>query len=148
MHKTIKHVTESLEHLKFNIAISNLMVFINNIYKNNAVSNIALKNFLIMLHPFAPHLASEILNNYFNEQIQDLSWPKFEDNLATSKEIILPVQVLGKLRDKLILPKNHNLSNEELIDMAKKLNNVSIYIKNKKVLKVIVIKDKIINFVI
>ena len=89
LHRTIKNVTKNLDALKYNVAISNLMVYINNIYKKGVVSKVDLEKFLIMLHPFAPHLASEILNEYFSVKIEDLKWPKFDANLSNFENICI-----------------------------------------------------------
>lgn len=148
LHKTIKQVTHNLQILKYNIAISNLMVLNNHIYKSKTISMNTLKTFLILLTPFAPHLSNELLEKHFNTNDQEIKWPIFDKNLAQDDKMIIPVQISGKLRGTLTLLPNHKHTEKELIQQAKELPNVKNILQNAEIKKTIFINNKIINFVI
>jgi leucyl-tRNA synthetase len=152
LHKTIKKVTEDVNNLKFNTAISALMEFENKLTIN--ASKISKKDFkefmniyLVLLYPFAPHISSElyqILNP--KKLIDNQVWPKFDVKLVKETQINYAIQVNGKLRATLTVSKS--LSQKEIINKAQELEGVRKWLENKTILKTIFIKDKIINFVI
>ncbi len=148
LHITIKEVTDNIQSLKFNVAISKLMVLTNLIRKQKQISLTTLKTFLILLTPFAPHIANELLSIYFCTNEQQISWPKHDEELTKHEEVTIPIQVLGKLRGTLVINLNKNHSKDQIIELAKKIENVQKYINNKKIKKVIYIENKIINFIV
>ncbi|UWD34201.1 leucine--tRNA ligase [Mesomycoplasma molare] len=140
---TIKEVTDAIEKLKFNIAISKLMVFVNGLYKLNFIFSLEpLKDFLIMLSLFAPHISEELLEKIDEKQIKDHTWPQFNENLIINNLLKIPVQVNGKIRA--IIDKEENDSEETLFAKALEEKNVVKYIENKVIKKKIYVKDKII----
>ena len=148
LHITIKDVTDNIESLKFNVAISKLMVLTNLIKKQKQISLHTLKTFLILLTPFSPHLSNELLSNHFNTNEQKIIWPIYDKKLTQNDKVVIPIQVLGKLRATLIIDLGKNYSKEQIIEKAKNIDNVQKNINHKKIKKVIYIKNKIINFIV
>ncbi|WP_022935589.1 class I tRNA ligase family protein [Mesomycoplasma moatsii] len=146
-HETIKEVTKNIEELKFNIAISKMMVYINYIYKLTKINNIKyLKDFLILLNPFAPHISEELMEKIGFELITNQEWPKFDESKICQKAIVISIQVNGKLRGTIEI--NENATEEEIKNLAIQVENVSKFIDGKQIKKYVYIKNKNINFVI
>ncbi len=146
LHKLIKKVTDDLEDLKLNTSIAALMTFINTVRKDKFITKEELRTFLILLNPLAPHITSELYEIVFNGNIIDDKWPEFDETKAQDNEITIAVQVNGKLRGTILVPKD--LDKEELLKLAKKEENVSKHLEGKEIIKEIVIPNKIVNIVI
>ncbi len=102
LHQTIKKVTEDIEHLRFNTAISQMMVFTNEMTKLDQRPRALIEPFLLLLSPFAPHLAEELWAIMGNRpSISHQPWPSFDPALTVSDRLTIPVQVNGKLRSKI-----------------------------------------------
>ncbi len=143
----IKEVTKNIEEAKFNIAISNFMVYINYFYKITAIPHKKyLVNFLILLSTFAPHISEELLEQLNEKQVSHQLWPLYDEAKIILEELSIVVQVNGKLRGNIKVEKS--MTEEELVSKAKQENNVSKFLSNKKIVKTVIIKNKIINFVI
>ncbi|MGZ9414527.1 leucine--tRNA ligase [Mycoplasma sp. 5370] len=143
--ETIKEVTIAIENLKFNIAISKLMVFINGLYKTEKISNKQmLIDFCIMLSVLAPHLSEELLSRLQANEISKQSWPILQENLILNKKIKLPIQINGKVRA--VIEKEETDTEDSLFTKALSESNVIKNIDNKEIKKKIYIKDKIIIF--
>lgn len=148
-HQTIKKVTHDIENLAFNTAISQMMIFVNELQKLDKRPKVAIKALIQCLAPFAPHIAEEIWSKMGEEGlVSTAKWPNYDENLVKSDTITLPVQVNGKTRGKLEVAAD--ISQADVEELAKK--EVS-FIQNqlaegKTVRKVIFIKGKILNFVI
>ncbi|UVD81733.1 leucine--tRNA ligase [Mycoplasma iguanae] len=146
-HSTKKEVTQNIEDIKFNIAISKLMVFVNAIYKNEKVVSLEpLIDFAIMLSLFAPHISEEILEMLGQKQIQYQIWPSYDERKIQVQTVTVAIQVNGKLRG--TLEKDVNTSQDETIAAALEVENVKKYIADAKIKKQIYIVNKIINFII
>ncbi|WBP84328.1 leucine--tRNA ligase [Mycoplasmopsis edwardii] len=142
---TIKDVTNAIETLKFNIAISKLMVFINGLYKVEKLSSTKpLIDFAIMLSTLAPHLAEELLEALKEKQIKDQSWPVVDEKLIQNTVIKLVVQVNGKVRA--VIEKEGDLSEDEIFALALAQPNVQKFIDGNEIKRKQYIKDKIIIF--
>jgi leucyl-tRNA synthetase len=152
LHACIKKVTEDLEGLRFNTAISALMVFINEAMTWPTRPAAALQQFLILLQPFAPHLAEELwakLQAALHVPQSALSyvpWPQFDPAMLVEDTIEVPVQVNGKLRDVINAPVNSTQS--ELEAMAKASEKIRPFIDGKTIRKVIVIPKRLVNIVV
>lgn len=145
--ETIKEVTKCIEELKFNIAISKMMVYVNYLYKLNEINDIKyLKDFCILLSPFGPHIAEELNSLLGFENMSRQSWPKWDENKILASSIIVSVQVNGKLRATIEI--NENMSENEIKQLALSNENVEKFINNQEIKKVIYIKNKNINFVV
>lgn len=146
LHKTIKGVTEDIEKLQFNTAIAKMMEFINSAYKAEKIDREVGEKFILILSPFAPHIAEEIWERFgHNKTLAYEPWPEYDEELIKEDTIEIPIQVNGKLRGKITVPVN--LSKDEILALAKKADKVSPYLENKTIIKEIFVPGKLINFV-
>jgi leucyl-tRNA synthetase len=148
LHACIKKVTEDMEELRFNTAISALMVFVNEAIAWEQKPASVLREFLILLQPFAPHLAEE-LHEKLCPGAGTLAyepWPAFDPALLVEETIEIPVQVNGKLRDRITLPAN--ASQREIEAAAQASEKVQSFMAGKRVVKVIVVPKKLVNLVV
>ncbi|PYJ89620.1 MAG: leucine--tRNA ligase [Verrucomicrobia bacterium] len=110
LHATIKKVTEDIESFSFNTAISQMMIFVNAFTNVEMIPVVAIRTFLILLNPFAPHIASELwekLNAKFSDVRGDITkqpWPGYDEQLLTEDEVEIVIQINGKLRDRMKMP--------------------------------------------
>jgi leucyl-tRNA synthetase len=152
LHSCIKKVTEDLDELKFNTAISALMVFVNESMTWEIKSSRVLMQFLILLQPFAPHLAEELwarMASTYGPKDSSLSyteWPKYDPSLLVENSLDIPVQVNGKLRD--VIKVSITATQSELEAAALASEKVKPFIEGKAVKKVIVIPKKLVNIVV
>jgi leucyl-tRNA synthetase len=151
-HACIKKVTEDLDGLRFNTAISALMIFINEAMTWETRPAKVLREFLILLQPFAPHIAEELwskLNSAFRTPHSALAyapWPGFDPAFLVEDTVEVPVQVNGKLRDVLKVP--INISQADLEAASKVSEKVRPFIEGKVIKKVIVIPKRLVNIVV
>lgn len=146
LHKTIKKVTEDYDNLRFNTAISALMIFVNHCYKAGSVSNQSAKTFTLLLAPMAPHLSEELWELLGGKTtLTYSSWPKYNEELAKDDTITVAVQVNGKLRATLEV--EPSISQDEILKMAKSDENVAKHLVGTLV-KEIYVPGKIVNFVV
>ncbi|MFH1482019.1 MAG: leucine--tRNA ligase [Patescibacteria group bacterium] len=147
LHKTIKKVTEDIENFKFNTAISTLMIMVNKIGEQKIISNIHYSLFIILLSPFAPHLAEELWFDLGNkESIFKQAWPKYDLELTKDKIINLVIQVNGKLRDAIEVVAD--IREEDVKKIALKSEKIKKWLIGKEVVKIIFVKGKLLNIVI
>ncbi len=145
-HQTVKKVTEDLDNMRFNTAIAQMMVFINEAYKHKTVYRDYAINFIKMLSTFAPHLGEELFSLYSQDQtIAYQSWPVYDEALLVKDEIEIAIQVNGKLRGKITVANNEN----DLVveNLAKENENVIKHIEGLTIRKVIVVKNRLVNIV-
>ena len=117
LHQTIKKVTEDLNTLSFNTAVSQMMIFVNHLSALENYNNAVLRQFLVLLNPFAPHVSEEIFEILgFNTDgpITSQSWPKYEQNFLSADTINIAVQINGKTRG--VIELEANLSKETIIE--------------------------------
>ena len=147
-HQTVKKVTENYDNLRFNTAISQMMIFINECYKNPMIPYEYLEGFLKLLNPIAPHLTEELYQQVLNktESIAYSKWPSFENEKLKEETVTVVVQVNGKIRDKLEV--NVDINDDELKKLAFESEKVKSFINNDPIRKVIVIPKKLVNIVI
>ncbi len=146
-HKTIKKVTEDFESLNFNTAISQMMIFINAVYKENSYPKYMAEDFIKLLNPIAPFMTEEIWEKLgHNESIANETWPTYDEDKCVDDEVTIGVQVNGKLRGEI----NINTEEDEESIKQKALNNDNVkkHLEGKEVVKIIVIKGKIVNIVV
>lgn len=145
-HQTVKKVTEDFESLNFNTAISQLMVFINDCYKAEKINQSYIEGFVKMLAPIAPHIGEELWSIIGHEgTITYQPWPSYDAELLEGDVVEIVVQVNGKVRAKLEIPKN--ASKEEMEQFAFENENVQQAIEGKDIKKVIAVPQKLVNIV-
>ncbi|WP_314406699.1 leucine--tRNA ligase [uncultured Gemella sp.] len=143
---TIKKVSEDIEILGFNTAISQLMVFINDCYKAEYIPRKYALGFIQLLAPFAPHLAEEMWEIYGNtESISYVPWPTFDESKLVSDTVEIVVQLMGKVKTKLDVKKDLTPAELEQIVLANE--EVKELIEGKQVMKVIVVPGRLVNIV-
>ncbi|PEC52335.1 leucine--tRNA ligase [Bacillus cereus] len=143
-HQTVKKVTEDYAELRFNTAISQMMVFINDAYKAETLPKEYVEGFVKMIAPVAPHIGEELWSKLgYNETITYASWPTFDESKLVEDEVEIVVQVMGKVRAKLTMSKD--ASKEEMEQLA--LETIQDQIEGKTVRKVIVVPGKLVNVV-
>ncbi|MEC3468784.1 leucine--tRNA ligase [Bacillus tropicus] len=143
-HQTVKKVTEDYAELRFNTAISQMMVFINDAYKVETLPKEYVEGFVKMIAPVAPHIGEELWSKLgYNETITYASWPTFDESKLVEDEVEIVVQVMGKVRAKLTMSKD--ASKEEMEQLA--LEAIQDQIEGKTVRKVIVVPGKLVNVV-
>ncbi|EJQ56700.1 leucine--tRNA ligase [Bacillus wiedmannii] len=143
-HQTVKKVTEDYAELRFNTAISQMMVFINDAYKAETLPKEYVEGFVKMIAPVAPHIGEELWSKLgYNETITYASWPTFDESKLVEDEVEIVVQIMGKVRAKLTMSKD--ASKEEMEQLA--LEAIQDQIEGKTVRKVIVVPGKLVNVV-
>lgn len=146
LHKAIKKVTEDYDHLRFNTAISALMIFVNHCYKAGKVTNETAKSFTLLLAPMAPHIGEELWEMLGGKTTLTFeSWPKFDPALAKDDTITVAVQVNGKLRGTLEV--DPAITQADIIALAKADENVAKFFTGP-IVKEIYVPGKIVNFVV
>ncbi|MBY6035116.1 leucine--tRNA ligase [Fictibacillus nanhaiensis] len=145
-HLTVKKVTEDYEGLRFNTAISQLMVFINEANKQEVLSKDLLEGFVKMLSPIAPHICEELWEMLGGEgSIAYASWPVWDEAQLVENEVEIVVQVNGKLKAKMTIPANS--SGPDMEQVALKEESVQQSIEGKTIRKVITVPGKLVNIV-
>ncbi len=147
MHKTVKKVTQDIERMKFNTAIASLMSLINEFYTKGSVTKGEFKTFLILLNPIAPHITEELWQIAGgNGMITDNKWPEYDEEKTVDDTIEMVVQINGKIREKMQIPVG--LSQDEVKKLAVESEKIAQCLEGKNVVKVIVVPNKLINFVV
>jgi leucyl-tRNA synthetase len=147
--KTIKKVTDDIEDgdMKFNTSISYMMIFINELYKKERISKEVIEKFLLILSPFAPHIAEELWSRLGNKpSIQNIPWPEYDPALVKEDKVTIVFQVNGKVRSKLEM--NSGTSEKEIEDAALDDEKVKKHILGKQIVRIITVKDKMVNVVV
>jgi leucyl-tRNA synthetase len=152
LHACVKKVTEDLDGLRFNTAISAMMVFVNDAITWETKPAFVLREFLILLQPFAPHIAEELWQKLSaNSQLPSANlayapWPKFDPELLVESEIEIPVQVNGKFRD--VIKVAADADNATIEAAAKASEKVQQFIAGKTIKKVIIVPKKMVNLIV
>ena len=146
LNSLIKKVTEDLEDLKLNTSIAACMSYLKKVKERGYITKRELKSFLIVLNPLAPHITSELFEIVFDKNIIEESWPKCEENKLVKNTFNLVVQVNGKIRGKIEV--TTDTTDEEMVKLAKSIDNVKAFINNKEIVKVITVPKKLVNIVV
>ncbi len=147
LHQTIKKVGDDIEAYKFNTAISQMMIFVNKLEKEKKVSKKVYEELLKMLAPFTPHIMEELWEKIgHNESIHIEEWSSYDESVLSKAKVTVVVQVNGKVRGKFEV--SPNAGKDELLSIAKDLENVKKNIEGKEIIKEIVVPDRLVNFVI
>ncbi len=147
MHKAIKKVGEDTEQLKFNTAISEMMVFVNELNKAGCTNRTAVETLLTLLAPYAPHITEELWESIgHTDSITLAPFPIFDEKLVEESELTIAVQINGKLRGTFSAPAKS--PKEFLLEEAKRVESVGKFIEGQTILREIVVLDKLVNFVV
>lgn len=147
IHKTIKKVTEDIDTMKFNTAVSALMILLNNFEEQEQITKDDYRTFLILLNPIAPHITEELNEKYaLGEAICKSSWPKYDIAKTVDQEKEIAVQVNGKVRATITI--NIDEDEESIKEKALNAENVKNHTAGKEIVKAIIIKGKIVNIVV
>ena len=143
--KTIKKVTEDIENLKFNTAISQIMIFVNAIYKEDTLPLEYAEGLIKLLSPIIPFMAEEVWNKFLhhNTSIAYAQWPEYDESKTIDEEISLPIQINGKLKANITI----SLDEDESSIKEKVHNAISAKLDGKEIVKEIYVKNKIYNVV-
>ncbi len=145
--QTVKKVTEDLENMRFNTAISQMMVFINEAYKSDALPLAYMNGFIQLLAPFAPHLAEELWVRLGNEaSISYVTWPTYDQSQLVDDTVEIIFQVNGKVRGKATVARD--IDQDSMMAAAKLDDNVQNFIAGKTIRKIIAIPGKFVNIVV
>lgn len=148
LHQSIKKISDDIESMRFNTAISQLMILTNAMEKQAKISNDFLEKFVLLLAPFAPHLAEEMWANFgYKKSLSHETWPQYNSELSKEDKVSIGIQVNGKVRDQVELPIDTEPSKEieqQILEMPK----IQKYLKGKQLVKFIHVKNKIISLVI
>jgi leucyl-tRNA synthetase len=145
LHQTIKKVTEDIEALHFNTAISQMMVFTNEMTKAEQRPRALLEPFVLILAPFAPHLAEELWEVLGHQpSVSQQPWPIFNPTLTVSDRLTIPIQVNGKLRTKLDV--GADATREQVEGLARV--QIEEWLQGKEPKKIVYVEKKLMNFVV
>ncbi len=147
MHKAIKKVAEDTENLKFNTAISEMMVFVNELHKAGCNNRDAIETLLLLLAPYAPHLTEELWEAIgHRSSISSHSFPAYEPKLVEESVLTIAVQINGKLRGTFASPAKS--PKEQLLAEAKDVESVRKFLEGKTIVREIVVVDKLVSFAV
>ena len=147
LHRTIKKVSEDIEHMKFNTAIAAMMAFINKVQDAGHLNKAEFRTLLILLNPFAPHITEEMYQNMgFEGMLNEQAWVSYNPEKCVDSTVEIVVQVNGKIKTKLVLAAD--ASQEAAIAEAKKDEKVITAIAGKQIVKEIVVPGKLVNIVV
>ncbi|MDV3144331.1 MAG: class I tRNA ligase family protein, partial [Sweet potato little leaf phytoplasma] len=147
-HQTIRNVTEYYNKFQFNKVISQLMIMTNHIYQYEKVDRFQIRILLQLLNPIAPHITEELNQIKLNskEELVYSSWPKYNISILEEKETTIIIQINGKMKSQLLIPFDTDKS--EILKIVEKDEKILRFIKNKKIINTIYVKNKLLNIVL
>ena len=146
LHATIKKVTEDIETLSFNTAISQMMIFVNAFTNVEVVPVNAMRTFLVLLNPLAPHLSSELWQlTGAPGEITEQEWPSYDESLLAEEEVEIVLQINGKVKGHITMPST--ATDKELEAAAMEHPKIKEALEGKQVRKVVVVPKKLVNLV-
>ena len=146
--QTVKKVTEDYESLNFNTAISQMMIFVNAVYKENSWNREYAEGLIKLLNPIVPHITEEIWSEVLGhtDTITYEPWPTYDSGKLVDNTYEMVVQVNGKVRGKIEVSTDTTI--EEMKKLAKEIDNVKVFIEGKEIVKEIVVPKKLVNIVV
>lgn len=146
MHRTIKKVTEDIERIHFNTAISTIIELLNSAYteENTSDASVAVEAIILLLAPFAPHIAEELWHRRgYSDSIHNQPWPKFDPEITKAEEVTIVIQVDGKIRDRTAI--SSGMADEEVRRIALNSGRAKRWLENRQIDRVIVVPDKLVS---
>ena len=144
--QSIKKIENDLQTLRFNTAVSQLMILTNAYDESETITKKDYRLLLILFNPIAPHITEELNESLGYDKIVNTPWPKYDETKLVSSEVEIGVQVNGKLRGSIKV--NDEMSEDDMIKLANENENVKRFIEGKEIVKTIVIKKRIVNIVV
>ncbi len=145
MHKTIRKVSDDIEHLKFNTAIAAMMSLVNELTATGAVNRAEYRTLLMLLNPFAPHMTEELFELMGFGILNQQTWPEYDPALCVDEQVEIAVQVNGKLKCRMMIA--NNAAQDEVLPAALAEEKVAEAIEGKTIRKQIYIPNKLVNIV-
>ncbi|MEK6565705.1 MAG: leucine--tRNA ligase [Bacteroidota bacterium] len=146
-HKTVKKVGEDIDSLRFNTAIAQMMIFVNDATKLVQRPRSSMENFVLLLAPFAPHIAEELWQRLgHSDSLAYEVWPGFDPEKVIDDTVEIVLQINGKVRSRVQVPLN--TSEKDLENLALKDENIRRHMDGKRIAKTIIVKNKLVNLVI
>ncbi|PKM91096.1 leucine--tRNA ligase [Candidatus Falkowbacteria bacterium HGW-Falkowbacteria-1] len=149
LHKTIKKIGEDIENISFHTAISQMMIFLNHLLTKKDINRNVFSIFIKLLVPFTPHLSEELYQKINPERVGsvcNLDWPIYDSNLIKDEKAKIAIQVNGKLRDEIEV--DFDSDQKVVEELARERSNVKKHLEGKELVKIIFIKNKLINIVV
>ena len=147
VNQTIKKVSDDIENIKYNTAVSALMILLNNYEDEESITKDEYRTLLHLLNPFAPHITEELNEKYsLGKPLCESSWPKYDETKIENDNYELVFQVNGKVRGKMEVSKE--TSKQEMEKLAKENENVKKFIEGKEIVKIITIPGRLVNIVV
>ena len=147
INQTIKKVTEDIDHLKFNTAVSALMILLNNMDELENINEADYRILLLLLNPIAPHITEELNEKYkLGNNLCLSNWPVYDEKHIVNKTIEIPVQINGKLKSVIIVPTD--ATNEQIKEVVLSTKEISVALADKTIVKEIYVPKKIYNIII
>ena len=145
VNSTIKKVTSDIDNTKFNTAISSIMILVNEIYKAQKLSREDYKKLILIISPFAPHIANELYEIMgYGDNIENEKWPEADEKAMVLNEIEIPVQINGKMRG--VVKVSTEITEAELVEVVKSNEDISKHLTDN-IVKVIYVPKKILNII-
>lgn len=146
LHQTIKKVGDDVETFGFNTAISQMMIFVNHLGRQEVRPKAVVEKFVRILAPFSPHIAEELWSRLgHNESLAYEPWPQYDKELIKERELEIPVQINGKVRDKIVVAAD--ASDDDVKQKALGSEKITVALDGKQPKKVIVIKGRLVSIV-
>lgn len=147
LHQTIKKVSSDTDSLSFNTAIAQMMVFVNELFKEKQIARKLWEPFVVLLAPYAPHLGEELWERLGNEpSVSRVPWPEWSEELTIEEERTVVIQVNGKVRSKMQVATG--TSPKRLEELAFEAHRMKDLLDGKTIVKVITVPDKLVNIVV
>ncbi len=147
INQTIKKVTDDLNNMKYNTAVSALMILLNELEKLDTITNKDYRTLIHLLNPIAPHITEELNEMYsLGKKFCDSGWLEYDSSKLEESTFTMVVQVNGKVRGKIEIASN--ASEDEMKELSLKIDNVKAFTEGKKIVKLIVIPKKLVNIVV
>ena len=147
LNQTIKKVGDDIESFGFNTAISAMMIFVNHLGRLTVRPKDVIEKLVLILAPFAPHIAEELWERLgHTESLAYEKWPEYDKELIREKEIELAVQVMGKIKDRIVI--SAEADEEQIKQKALSCKKVIAAMAGKEPKKIIVIKSRLVNIVV
>lgn len=148
MHQTIKKVTSDLQTFKYNTAISAIMEYVNALKAQQArISKVNLMVLAQLLAPFAPHMMEEVWTGVLKQEfsIHKSTWPKYKESYLVQEQVIIPIQINGKVRGQITVSSDMLSDKENVFDSAKKDEKIAKWLEGKAVKDIVYVQGKILN---